>query len=207
MIVVADVSGKGVPAGLFMAVAKTLLNVGRQHSKRPDELIQFLNRELCAHNEALMFVTMFLAMFDAKTGELQYTNAGHNPPYVRRADGRVDMVTGRHGSALAISPTASFSTETVILADGDLLLLYTDGVTEAQNLASELFDERRLEECLAELPEATATAAATEVLARVTEFQGAAPQFDDITLVSLRFTADARSSPSRAVDPPALVMS
>lgn len=198
MIVIADVSGKGVPAGLFMAVAKTLLNVGRQYCQRPDELVEFLNQELVAHNDALMFVTMYLAMFDPKTGELQYANAGHNPPYIRRADGRVEMLEGRHGPALGISSGAVFTTETVILGDDDMLLLYTDGVTEAQNAASELFNERRLETCLADLPEPTANIAGAEVLKQVLAFQGAAPQFDDITLLALRY--DARSLAQASTD-------
>lgn len=194
MIVVADVSGKGVPAGLFMAVAKTLLNVGRQYCKRPDELVSFLNRELAAHNDALMFVTMFVGMFDSETGELQYTNAGHNPPYARRADGTIEVLEGRHGMALGISDAAEFTTELASLRDGDLLTLYSDGVTEAQNTASELFDERRLEECLTDLADPTAVLAGTELLARVAAFQGEAPQFDDITLLCLRFTALASAA-------------
>jgi sigma-B regulation protein RsbU (phosphoserine phosphatase) len=188
MIVVADVSGKGVPAGLFMAVAKTLLNVGRQYFKRPDELVTFLNKELVAHNDALMFVTMFVGMFDPESGELQYTNAGHNPPYVRRADGSLEVLEGRHGMALGIADSAEFTTESAALREGDLLTLYSDGVTEAQNTNSELFDERRLEECLTDLTDPTAAAAGTELLARVMAFQGEAPQFDDITLLCLRFT-------------------
>lgn len=189
MIVVADVSGKGVPAGLFMAVAKTLLNVGRHYCKQPDELVRFVNKELVAHNDQLMFVTMYVGFFDPRTGELQYTNAGHNPPYVRREKGIVEMLEGKHGMALGIADGGEFTTETVMLGDGDLLILYSDGVTEAQNTASELFDERRLEECLADLIEPTASASGIEVLRRVMEFQGDAPQFDDITLLSLRFTA------------------
>lgn len=198
MIVVADVSGKGVPAGLFMAVAKTLLNVGRHYCTRPDELIRFVNKELVAHNDQLMFVTMYVGFFDPTTGELQYTNAGHNPPYVRRASGAVEMLEGKHGMALGITESSEFTTETIILGDGELLMLYSDGVTEAQNTASELFDERRLEECLTDLAEPTAGAAGIELLRRVMEFQGAAPQFDDITLLSLRFTAPTPAPQLRA---------
>jgi phosphoserine phosphatase RsbU/P len=207
MIVVADVSGKGVPAGLFMAVAKTLLNVGRQYCKRPDELVSFLNRELVGHNEALMFVTMFVGFFDPETGELQYTNAGHNPPYARRADGTIEVLEGRHGMALGISDSAEFTTETASLRDGDLLTLYSDGVTEAQNLESELFDERRLEECLTDLADPTAAAAGTELLARVAAFQGEAPQFDDITLLCLRFTTPVAASTGDGQTPIALLAS
>jgi sigma-B regulation protein RsbU (phosphoserine phosphatase) len=205
MIVVADVSGKGVPAGLFMAVAKTLLNVGRHYSTEPDKLMAFVNKELVAHNDQLMFVTTFVGMFDPKTGELQYTNAGHNPPYVRRSSGAIEMLEGRHGMALGIAPTAEFTTETATLAGGDLLLLYSDGVSEAQNEASELFDERRIEECLADAADSTAAATGAELLRRVTAFQGPAPQFDDITMLSLRYTAPATAqlaaAPTRGESP------
>jgi sigma-B regulation protein RsbU (phosphoserine phosphatase) len=96
--------------------------------------------------------------------------------------------------ALGISADAEFTTETASLHDGDLLTLYSDGVTEAQNTASELFDERRLEECLTDLAVPTAAAAGAEVLARVMAFQGEAPQFDDITLLCLRFTTPVTAS-------------
>jgi sigma-B regulation protein RsbU (phosphoserine phosphatase) len=109
------------------------------------------------------------------------------------------MLEGRHGMALGISETAEFTTETARLGAGDLIMLYSDGVSEAQNAASELFDERRLEECLVDLVEPTADVAGTELLRRVMEFQGEAPQFDDITLLSLHFTAAVPAQPQLAL--------
>jgi sigma-B regulation protein RsbU (phosphoserine phosphatase) len=191
LLVVADVSGKGISAGLFMAVAKTLLRVGRTHGATAHGIVEFLNDQLSAHNDALMFVTMFLCLFDPKTGELAYSNAGHNPPYIKRLDGRVEPLKGRHGTALGIQGQQSYVCEKTQLEDGDLFLLYTDGITEAQNSREELFSEERLAACLRDVPETGAAFAGTAVIDAVMGFQGSAPQFDDITLVALRYTAPA----------------
>jgi sigma-B regulation protein RsbU (phosphoserine phosphatase) len=188
MLVVADVSGKGISAGLFMAVAKTLLGVARTHGTTAHGIVEFLNDQLSANNDALMFVTMFLALFDPRTGELAYSNAGHNPPYIRRRDGRVEPLAGRHGQALGINGGEIYSCQTTTLNDGDLLLLYTDGITEAQDASQALFTEGRLEACLRETTSDSAGEAGTAVIDAVAKFQGAAPQFDDITLVALRYT-------------------
>jgi sigma-B regulation protein RsbU (phosphoserine phosphatase) len=188
LLVIADVSGKGVSAGLFMAVAKTLLGVARTHGKTANGVIEFLNNQLSANNDALMFVTMFLAMFDPLTGELAYSNAGHNPPLIKRRNGRVEPLAGRHGPALAIAGGATYACETRTLRDGDLLLLYTDGITEAQDASESLFSETRLAACLTKSAAGTAGEAGTAVIDAVAKFQGAAPQFDDITLLALRYT-------------------
>jgi sigma-B regulation protein RsbU (phosphoserine phosphatase) len=158
LLVIADVSGKGISAGLFMAVAKTLLGVARTHGKTAHGVVEFLNNQLAANNDALMFVTMFLAMFDPRTG------------------------------ALAIAGGVTYSCETTALRDGDLLLLYTDGITEAQDATESLFSETRLEECLIQTSAETAGEAGAAVIEAVAKFQGAAPQFDDITLLALRYT-------------------
>jgi sigma-B regulation protein RsbU (phosphoserine phosphatase) len=189
LLVVADVSGKGVSAGLFMAVAKTLLGVARSHGTTAHRIVEFLNDQLSARNDALMFVTMFLAIFDPRTGELAYSNAGHNPPYIRRRGGTIEGLTGRHGLALGIKGGEAYTCQTATLDDGDLLLLYTDGITEAQDATQALFSEHRLEECLRESVAESAGEAGTAVVNAVMQFQGAAPQFDDITLLALRYTA------------------
>jgi sigma-B regulation protein RsbU (phosphoserine phosphatase) len=188
MLVIADVSGKGISAGLFMAVAKTLLGVARTHGTTAHGIVEFLNDQLSANNDALMFVTMFLALFDPRTGELAYSNAGHNPPYIRRRDGTIEPLAGRHGMALGIKGDESYICQTTTLLDGDLLLLYTDGITEAQDASQALFSESRLETCLRQTAADSAGEAGTAVIDAVAEFQGAAPQFDDITLVALRYT-------------------
>jgi phosphoserine phosphatase RsbU/P len=189
LLVIADVSGKGISAGLFMAVAKTLLRVGRTHGSTAHGIVEFLNDQLSAHNDALMFVTMFLCLFDPRTGELSYSNAGHNPPYICRRDGRVEPLKGRHGTALGIQGEQSYTCEKTQLDDGDLLLLYTDGITEAQNASETLYSEGRLEACLREIPNDDASAVGKAVIDAVMDFQGTAPQADDITLVTLRYTA------------------
>jgi sigma-B regulation protein RsbU (phosphoserine phosphatase) len=191
LLVVADVSGKGISAGLFMAVAKTLLGVARSHGTTANRIVGFLNDQLSARNEALMFVTMFLGLFDPRTGELTFSNAGHNPPYIRRRNGKIEALSGRHGLALGIKGGETYSCETTTLDDGDLLLLYTDGITEAQDATQELFSEHRLEACLRESTADSAGDAGTSIVNAVMQFQGSAPQFDDITLLALRYTAPA----------------
>lgn len=196
LLVVADVSGKGVSAGMFMAVTKTLLDAARSQCSRPEELARFLNDHLSAENDACMFVTMFLGVFDAQTGWLHYTNAGHNPPYIRREDGRLETLAERHGMALGIACGQAYGSDVTKLEPGDLLVMFSDGITEAQNASEMLFSEERLESCLAELPPTSAGDVAMAVINHVTAFQGSAPQFDDITLVTLRYcepVADSRS--------------
>jgi sigma-B regulation protein RsbU (phosphoserine phosphatase) len=194
LVVIADVSGKGISAGLFMAVAKTLLGVARTHGRTASGIVEFLNNQLSARNDALMFVTMFLGIFDPRTGELAYANAGHNPPYIRRGNGKVEPLAGRHGVALGINGGETYTCQTTMLRDGDLLLLYTDGITEAQDASEALFSERRLEEFLLSTSGESAGEVGAGVIEAVMEFQGAAPQFDDITLVALRYTAPVQAA-------------
>ncbi len=191
LLMVADVSGKGVSAGMFMAVTKTLLDASRTNYTEPEEIVRFLNDVLSQENEACMFVTMFLAILDTHTGQLRYTNGGHNPPYVLHENGRLTSLTERHGMALGIAPGQQYGADVVTLEPGDLLLLYSDGVTEAQNAAATLFSEERLESCLCAMTEARANEAGQAIIDHVYEFQGDAPQFDDITLVTLRYTVSS----------------
>jgi sigma-B regulation protein RsbU (phosphoserine phosphatase) len=199
LLVVADVSGKGVSGGMFMAVTKTLLDVARNTCSRPDELIRFLNDHLSAENEACMFVTMFVGIFDARTGWLHYTNAGHNPPYLLREDGKLNSLTERHGMALGIAAGQPYGSDVVKLEAGDLLVMYSDGITEAQDVSEALFSEERLETCLHELTSPAAEEAAGAIIDRVAQFQGAAPQFDDITLVTLHYTAPVAAAAEEPV--------
>jgi sigma-B regulation protein RsbU (phosphoserine phosphatase) len=189
LLVVADVSGKGVPGGMFMAVTKTLLDAAIATCMTPDEIVRFLNDRLVAGNDAFMFVTMFLAIFDSESGRLEYTNAGHNPPYIRRKDGTLETLSKRHGMALGITPDQDYESSEALLEEGDVLVAFSDGVTEAQDTAQSLYTEERLESCLRSLPLQSAGEIATAVIDGVMQFQGAAPQADDITILALRFTA------------------
>ncbi|WP_164102824.1 PP2C family protein-serine/threonine phosphatase [Candidatus Laterigemmans baculatus] len=189
LLVVADVSGKGIPGGMFMAVTKTLLDAATASCTNPAEIVRFLNDRLCAQNDACMFVTMFLAVLDTRTGCLEYTNAGHNPPYLRHDDGTLEMLSARHGMATGIAAGQDYGSDTLTLRSDDLLLIYSDGITEAQDCDEQLFDESRLEACLANVGHEAAGEVAADVIQRVMEFQGTAPQADDITILALRYAA------------------
>jgi sigma-B regulation protein RsbU (phosphoserine phosphatase) len=190
LLVVADVSGKGIPGGMFMAVTKTLLDAAVATCMTSDQIVRFLNDRLAAENDAFMFVTMFLAIFDSQSGTLEYTNAGHNPPYIRRAGGQLDTLSTRHGMALGITPGQDYGSSEATLDEGDVLVVFSDGITEAQDASESLYSEQRLESCLVEIVPDSAGEVATEVIDRVMQFQGAAPQADDITILALRYTAE-----------------
>ncbi|MGH8064789.1 MAG: PP2C family protein-serine/threonine phosphatase [Candidatus Entotheonellia bacterium] len=183
---IGDVSGKGVPASLFMAVTKTLLRATASKGRGPEEMLVQLNRELCRDNEACMFVTIFCGILDIRTGALQYSNGGHNLPYVFTQE-RVRPLLGAQGTALGLVDGASYQAQERVLAPGDVLFLYTDGVTEAMDEAGNLFTETRLEGCLRQadhLPVADLIqAAADEVYA----FAAGAAQSDDLTVLALRY--------------------
>lgn len=199
LLTVADVSGKGVPGALFMAVTKTLLDSARATVTAPDELLEFINERLSAENDALMFVTMFLGVLDIRTGELRYANAGHNPPYIVRRDGTLQTLDAAHGMALGISADAVFPPHTVRLGDGDTLFVFSDGVTEALDVDNALYSEERLEACLRENVGQSAAELSATVIDRVRGWAGAAPQADDITVLCLKYdSAGARRASQTA---------
>ena len=184
-LVIADVSGKGVPAAFFMAVARThLRDLAAQHAD-PGACLAQTNDMLCAQNPLSLFVTVFYCVFDPASGVLRYANGGHNPPYVRHADGSVEVLSGEGGVALGVIPGVAYPEHTTTLLPGDRLLLYTDGVTEAFNASDEAYGVDRL---LAEIRAHREGAAATlveRICRSVTSFAGSAPQSDDITLTVL----------------------
>ena len=197
-ITVADVSGKGVAAALFMMSSRTLLNsvaVARANPGdvlgevnrllRPGDVLSEVNRLLQENNDAAMFVTVFFAIFDSNTGEIVYSNGGHNPPLVLHADGSSSLLSQDPGIALGIAPEFSFDMYNATLAPGDALVLYTDGVTEAENEKTEQFGLDRLREILGGASPASAREINTKVFEDVKEFAGKAPQFDDITCLTL----------------------
>ena len=186
MFLVADVSGKGVPAALFMMRAKAI--VRSAVFERLGDLagaVRLANENLSDNNDAEMFVTAWIGVFDRATGEITYVNAGHNPPLVKRADGSVEWVRERGGLALAAMTGVPFREHVCRLAPGDSMFLYTDGVTEAMNRAAELYGEDRLE---ATLKRASRKFVA-EVEADVAAFTAGAEQSDDITMLALDYLA------------------
>lgn len=188
-LVVADVSGKGVPAAFFMAISRTLLKSNALFLKQPELVMQRLNNQLCAENEQMMFVTVFLGVLNLHTGAMVYVNAGHNPPLHWRADNVVEMLPGGRNMALAVMEELEFVPGQLQLAVGDTLVLYTDGVTEATNHDGALFGEAALIAAVhsaaggqAPLPE--------QLLQAVRSFENGAPQADDITCVAVRYVGD-----------------
>ncbi len=183
-IVVADVSGKGVPAALFMVIAKTLIKDHAQIGSSPDVVFTEVNRLLCETNDEGMFVTAWIGVLELSTGHLVYVNAGHNPPLLRRAGGGYDYLRARSGFVLAGMEGFRYRSNSLDMAPGDALFLYTDGVTEATDAESRLYGEERLLAVLNKNKSCTPETLLPAVKADVDAFVGNAPQFDDITMLS-----------------------
>jgi sigma-B regulation protein RsbU (phosphoserine phosphatase) len=184
-IVVADVSDKGAAAALFMAITHTLVREVARSRVPPAEVLRRVNQTLADENPTSMFVTLVYGEYHSESGRLRLANAGHNPPLVCRQNGEVRTLKGRARLPLGAMPGIRYETLELVLAPGDAVLLYSDGITEACNPRQEEWGLARLQEALGELP-ADMPAAARELLARVDAFRDGAEQSDDITLLLLR---------------------
>ena len=182
---IADVSGKGVPAGLFMMSSRTLLKGAAIGSSDPATVLTTVNSVLSDDNAEMMFVTVLYAVFDPKTRTYTYASGGHDSPLVVHADGTATLLPHTGGVALGVMPGIEYHTHSLTLEEGDTLLLYTDGVTEAQNGNGEQFGLERLQETFRERAPKAAETATSQVFGAVREFAGNAPQFDDITCLAL----------------------
>jgi serine phosphatase RsbU (regulator of sigma subunit) len=182
-----DVSGKGVPAALFMAVTKTLLKSEANKRFSPAEILTQVNQKISADNPACMFVTVFFGILDLSNGELVYTNAGHNPPYIRRNNGELEELNQRHGLALGMMEHRAYQESRTTLAVGDILVVFTDGVVEAMDRSQTLFSKQRLEALLKSSQYQWAEDAIGVTLEAVKGFQKEAEQADDLTMLSLQF--------------------
>ncbi len=185
-LVIADVSGKGVPAALFMAVARSLLRAEAKLDRNPGLMLERLNDTLSEHNDACMFVTLFCALACLSDGKVIYANAGHNPPLWLHANGRIDWL--EHPAGVAVGPIAGlrYDTGQIQLAVGDALLLYTDGVNEATDSDNQLFGNERLLERLRASQGLSCRATLDALLADILAHTGDAEQFDDITMMMFR---------------------
>jgi len=190
-VAIGDVSGKGIPAALFMARAVTALRSEALRHETPDHVLIAANATLCAGNDTSMFVSLFCGMLDLDTGEFQYSNAGHNPPLIRRGHGSFRYLEVPTGLVTGVMDIASYSLGTLRLEPEDALVLYTDGVTEAINGDGALYDEDRLVAILAHEGESDAHALVATVRADVRHFVGDAPVADDITILALRYKGPA----------------
>jgi serine phosphatase RsbU (regulator of sigma subunit) len=187
---VADVSGKGVPASLFMMMFHTALRAVARSSLEPAEAMTRVNAQLSEDNDECMFVTAFFGILDITTGVLAYVNAGHNPTYRLTADGSLAALPGK-GIAVGFTANATYRTHTEILAAGDRLFLYSDGITEAFSAAGELFGEERLEPALSAAANLPVEEWMGSVLAVVDAFTTGAEPSDDITALALAFRPEA----------------
>ncbi len=183
---IADVSGKGVPAAIFMAVSRTLIKATGIQDKPTNECMSTVNNILCDESVGSMFVTVFYGIYDLQTGQITFTNAGHNPPYILKADGQVEVVKSPCNLVLGAVPDMPFSCDTMKLEPGDTLYMFTDGVTEAENKNHDQFGESRLEAALAECKGADSRHIVDTVNAKVKEFINGASQSDDITQLVIR---------------------
>ena len=183
----ADVSGKGIPAAMFMMTAKTFIKSFAESGLSVEQVFTHANAKLCEGNDAGMFVTAWLGILNTKTGQVQFANAGHNPPLVRHADGTYEYLKSRAGFVLAGMEGVRYRKNELTLAPGDAIYLYTDGVTEATNLNEELYGEERLQKVLDIYKDATPETICAEVKKDVDKFVGEAPQFDDITMLAIRY--------------------
>ena len=190
---VGDAAGKGLPAAIFMSASKTLMKAIAGSNLLPDKILEIANQELSAGNEYCNFITVFLGILDVRSGEVVYANAGHNPPLVLSAGGGYRYLDGGKGTALGIDEEATFTADRFLLAPGESLFLYTDGVTEAFNSNEELFDEQRLEKELSIHGREPVQDMVLKVLKAVNDFSGSHPQSDDITILALQYNPYQRT--------------
>ncbi|MBE5922881.1 MAG: hypothetical protein E7271_00245 [Lachnospiraceae bacterium] len=186
-LVMADVSGKGVPAALFMVIAKTLIKNRAQIGGSPSEVLAYANEQLCEGNDAELFVTVWLGIIQISTGKGLAANAGHEHPVIRRAGGEYELVKYRHSPAVATMEGIKFREHEFELNPGDSLYVYTDGVPEATNSNEEMYGTDRMLAALNRNPDASPEEALKTVKDDISEFVGEAPQFDDITMLGFSY--------------------
>jgi len=183
-VVIADVSGKGIPAALFMVKAKTLLKNTAQQGKPLAEVMEIVNNLLCEGNDECMFVTVFLGVLDITSGHFTYVNGGHDVPLIKK-DGSFDWLPVKRNLMPGFMPGTVYEQEEVLLQKGDVLFLYTDGVTEAENPAREQFTVQQLEKVINECDYNSAKELLDFIRTKVDDFANGAEQFDDITMLAL----------------------
>ncbi|MBI5247942.1 MAG: SpoIIE family protein phosphatase [Desulfomonile tiedjei] len=186
-VAIGDVSGKGVPASLLMAVTTSLIRSEASEGLLPDEILRRLNKHLLRGNDACMFVTVFCGILNLGTGEVVYANGGHEPPFIVRPNSEILPLPHPGGPLVGIMEDAEFPLEKLTLMPGDALFTYTDGVTEAFNTKEELYGKQRLGEQLMTACPRPIKGMVEEIMKSVAQFSMGAPQSDDITIVGVKF--------------------
>jgi sigma-B regulation protein RsbU (phosphoserine phosphatase) len=192
-LAIGDVSGKGMPAALFMAVTRSFLRSFFHDDQNPAATMARLNDELSRDNEACMFVTLFCAVVDLTTGECRFASGGHNPPMLMDADGVVVEVPKLDGVAVGAIEDVRYGEGVLTMHSGQVLFMYTDGVTEAMNPADQLYGEKRMSEVLAANKGQDSATIITGIREDLRRFVDGADQFDDITMLAFRFFGPAGS--------------
>ncbi len=185
-LVMADVSGKGVPAALFMAVSRTLIRATGIHGGSPSSCIAYSNKLLVGESANNMFVTVFYAILSISTGQLTYCNAGHNPPYLLKNNGQQEALPGTDDTIVGVLDGMEYHDKTITLEHGETLVMFTDGVTEAVNSTFEEFGEQRLEETLEEVSLYNCQQMIDAIKSDVAAFVDGAEQSDDITIMTVK---------------------
>ena len=183
----ADVSGKGIPAAMFMMTAKTIIKDLAESGMAVNDIFTKANEKLCENNESGMFVTAWMGILNLTNGNVQFANAGHNPPLLKRADGSFEYLKTRAGFVLAGMEGVRYRVGELTLSPGDRLFLYTDGVPEGTNTENKLYGEDRLLTFMNQNASMEATKLLPALKANIDEFVGEAPQFDDITMLMLDY--------------------
>ncbi len=185
--VVGDVSGKGVPAALMMAVTITLLKSRAGSDWSTASIMTHVNREIAKDNDSHMFITVFMAILNTSTGKMVYTNAGHNPPYIIDNKRKLTKLVDRHGPVIGAMDDLTYKESQLVLNNNDIVLIYTDGITESRSRNGELFSDGRLLKLL-ETGEYSSTETLLELIIKsVKKFEDGADQFDDITVLTLEY--------------------
>ena len=197
-LVMADVSGKGVPAALLMMVARVLIKSGLQNGKSPAEVLESVNNQLCEGNEESFFVTVWLAVVEISTGRGVAANAGHEHPALYRAGESYELDVYRHGMPIGTMEGLRFRQHEFQLHPGDSIFVYTDGVAEATSSAQELFGTERMLEALNADPDARPMQTLQNVMDSITRFVDGAEQFDDITMLCFRYLGPGKNGGQQA---------
>ncbi|MCH9049943.1 MAG: SpoIIE family protein phosphatase [Proteobacteria bacterium] len=191
---IGDVSGKGVPAALYMAVTKTLIKSRAADDLSTASILTHVNDELSRDNPNAMFVTIFIGILNTRSGEFDYSNAGHNPPYLRRRDGSSQKL-GLHGPVVGAMDGIVYGKGTEVLRPGDLLYMYTDGVTEEMDTNGQLFSDERLEELICSPTIDSVETAVDNTVSAVKSFRGEKDAEDDVTILAIQFHGDSAKLP------------
>ena len=197
---IADVSGKGIPAAMFMMTSKTLIKSLAEAGNEINDVFTLANEKLCENNDAGMFVTAWMGILDLKTGKVDFANAGHNPPLIRRKDGSFEYLKCCAGFILAGMDGIRYRKSELQLEPGDEIFLYTDGVTEANDIEENAYGDDRLLILLNENKSADSKSLCELVKNDIDRFAGEAPQFDDITMLSLKYNNNMKEDKNEGIN-------